>query len=89
MSKKYKVIAGAVSGARNKVFYENDTVEESAFPDGHASKLVKAGFLEEIKGKDKDAKAKADADAKAKADADAKAKADSDAKAKADADELK
>ena len=53
----YKVKALSV-GIKGKVFRNGEEVDEKFIPDGHAEKLVKNGFLEEIKATKKQANRK-------------------------------
>jgi hypothetical protein len=43
--KKYIVVALSVGAMSNKIFESGDIVNEDAFPEGHAEKLVGEGFL--------------------------------------------
>ncbi len=43
--KQYKVIALSVGGSGNRIFKAGDTLNENAFPEGHAERYVKSGHL--------------------------------------------
>ena len=52
--KHYKVIALSVGGPGNQIFHSGMIVTDEHFQLGHADKLVKSGYLEEIKPKKAD-----------------------------------
>lgn len=46
--RRFKVITTSVGGHNNKIYYYDEEVLESNFPDGNADKLVSGGYLKEI-----------------------------------------